>query len=179
MNSSRLRCTAIGTLSIIWLNVVIPLIKDNLGIGVIIFPRPLITETQIHLLLISSILLVISIFSQALIELSNISDVSINKSRKKLVPLTLVMLMSVPFVFGYVFDQGFQSVGQMILDIGTTLMEETFDDLPPGTDPPGWDTNDGNWATVYDDGNIVYYQDDNSDKESLSISTTGNSNWTD
>ena len=42
-------------------------------------------------------------------------------------------MMSVPFVFGYVFDQGFQSVGQMILDIGTALMDETFDELPPGT----------------------------------------------
>ena len=131
---TRLRYATIGVFSIVWLSVVIPLLKMILGIGVIFFPRPPIIETQIHLLLITSILLVISIFSQAVIEFKKNADVSINKSRKKLVPLALVMLMSVPFVYGYVFDQGFQSVGQMILDIGTALMDETFDELPPGTE---------------------------------------------
>ncbi len=175
MTTTRLRYATIGVFSILWVSAVIPLLKVVLGIGVILFPRPSITETQIHLLLLTSILLVISIFFQAVSELTNISSISNNNSRKKLVPLALVMLISVPFVFGYVFDQDLHSVGQMILDIGTALMDEDFDDLPPGTDPPGWDTSDGNWTTVNDNGNIVYYQEDNSDKESLSISTSVNS----
>jgi len=78
---------------------------------------------------------------------------------------------------GYVFEQEIHSVGQIILD--SALINEDFDDLPPGSDPPGWDPLDGTWSTVDDDGNIVYYQDDNSDKEALSISATGNTSWTD
>ena len=179
MNSSRLRYTAIGTLSILWLNVVIPLLKDTLGYGPTIFPKTPINRVEVLKLIASSFLLAFTLFFQGLGALGKPNYSNQLIVTKKITPIILIMTLSVPFVFGYVFDQGFQSVGQMILDIGTALMDETFNELPPGTDPPGWDTSDGNWTTVYDDGNIVYYQDDNSDKESLSISTSGNSSWTD
>ena len=174
----RLRYTAIGTLSITWLNIVIPLLKDTMGFGPTIFPYTPINQLEVLKLLSSSLLLAFTLLFQGLGALGKPNNNQLIAT-KKITPIILIMTLSVPFVFGYVFDQGFQSVGQMILDIGTALMDENFDDLPPGTDPPGWDTSDGNWTTVYDNGNIVYYQDDNSDKESLSISTSGNSSWTD
>ena len=176
---SRLRYTTIGTLSIIWLNIVIPLFKDAMVYGPTIFPKTPINQLELLKLTASSLLLAFSLFFQGLDVLRKPNYSNQLVATKKITPIILIMMMSVPFVFGYVFDQGFQSVGQMILDIGTALMDEDFDDLPPGIDPLGWDTNDGNWTTVNDNGNIVYYQDDNSDKESLSISTTGNSSWTD
>jgi len=178
MNSTRLRYTTIGTLSIIWLNIVIPLLKDNLAYGSTIFPKTPINQVDVLKLTASSLLLAFTLLFQGLGALGKPNNNQLIAT-KKITPIILIMTLSVPFVFGYVFDQGFQSVGQMILDIGSALMDENFDDLPPGTDPPGWDTSDGNWTTVYDNGNIVYYQDDNSDKESLSISTSGNSSWTD
>jgi len=130
-------------------------------------------------LIASSLLLAFSLFFQGIGVFGRPNSSNQLSSTKKITPIILIMMMSVPFVFSYVFDQGFQSVGQMILDIGTALMDEDFDDVPPGTIPPGWDGSDGNWTTVNDNGNIVYYQDDNSDKEAVSISTTGNSSWAD
>ena len=128
-------------------------------------------------MVLSSLILLSILFRYAVNEYRKGSDTVFNL--KKAVPLLLFALISVPVVFGYVFETDIQSIGQTILDIGTALMDENFDDLPPGTDPPGWDPLDGTWSTVDDGGNIVYYQDDNADKEALTISTTGNSSWTD
>lgn len=179
MRNIRLRYTAIGTFSIFWLNVVIPLFKDILGYGPTIFPKPPISQVMVFKLIGSSLLLAFTLFFQGLGVLRKPNYINQLVSTKKIALIILIMMVSVPFVFGYVFDQDLHSIGQMILDIGTALMDEDFDDLPPGTDPPGWDTSDGNWTTVNDNGNIVYYQDDNSNKEALSISTSGNSSWTD
>ena len=87
------------------------------------------------------------------------------------------MMMSVPFVYGYVFKQDLQSLGPMILNLAA--LDEDFDDTPPGEDPPGWEEDAGTWAAYNDSGNIVYYQNDTSPKEALTISTSGNSSWTD
>ncbi|MFC1802944.1 hypothetical protein ACFL0D_03140 [Thermoproteota archaeon] len=67
----------------------------------------------------------------------------------------------------------------MINEIGATVMDEDFDDTPPGEDPPGWGEESGNWYAIDDGGNNVYYNDDDGDAEALSISTTGNTSWTD
>ena len=58
-------------------------------------------------------------------------------------------------------------------------MDEDFEDVTPGEDPPGWEEESGNWYAVNESGNIVYYQDDDGDHEALSISTTGDPSWTD
>ena len=89
----------------------------------------------------------------------------------------MIICLSIPIASAYIFEFDNSIINQLIENI--VAMEENFDDLPPGTDPPGWDEDNGNWTTVNDNGNIVYYQDDYSDKEALSISTTGNTSWTD
>ena len=178
MNRSRLHHTIIGLLTINWFKVVNNLLQTVYGYGQIIYPKPLINNTLIIELVISALLLIGSLIYRGLTELTKERKNS-EPSNRKYYPLFLFMLISVPLVYSYVFDQNIHSIGQMILDVTTPLMDEDFDDLPPGSDPPGWDPLDGTWSTADDGGNIVYYQDDNSDKEALSISTTGNSSWTD
>ena len=175
MEPSRLRIASVGVLSLYWLYVVYS-IMQILKFEQNVFPRPSVPQIKLFELLISTILLLFTLFSQAIKEYRKPNK---SQNKRKLAPLIILALVSVPFVFGYVFDSDAQSIGQMILNVGTALMDEDFDELPPGTNPPGWDPNDGNWTTVNDGGNIVYYQDDNADKEALAISTTGNSSWTD
>jgi hypothetical protein len=91
--------------------------------------------------------------------------------------ILIPLLIAVPFVYAYVFEQSNNNVSQTIIHI--PLMEEDFDDVPPGEDPPGWEEEAGTWAAYNDSGNIVYYQNDTSPKEALTISTTGNTSWTD
>lgn len=175
METTRQRYATIGALSSYWLYIVYTILH-NLNQN--IFPKPITPQIKIAELLFCSILLFFTFLRHAINEFKKDSTQgTINP--KKIVPILLFTLISAPIVFGYVFDTDVQSIGQMILDVGTALMDEDFDDLPPGSDPPGWDELDGTWSTVDDGGNIVYYQDDNADKEALSISTTGNSSWTD
>jgi hypothetical protein len=89
--------------------------------------------------------------------------------------IILIPIIIVPMVYAYVYEQDNNNLSQIIIDLA--LMDENFDDLPPGSDPPEWNPVDGNWSTVNDNGNMVYYQDDNSNKESLTITTTGNVSW--
>ena len=178
MNRSRLHHTIIGLLTINWFKVVNNLLQTVNGYGQIIYPKPPINNTLIIELFMSALLVSGSLIYRGINELTKERKNS-ETSNRKYYPLFLFMLISVPFVYSYVFDQNIHSIGQMILDVTTPLMDEDFDDLPPGSDPPGWDPLDGTWSTADDGGNIVYYQDDNSDKEALSISTTGNSSWTD
>jgi hypothetical protein len=91
--------------------------------------------------------------------------------------LLLFLLFFFPVVSAYIYEIDNNSIGQIILNV--PAMGEDFEDVPPGSDPPGWDESSGNWTAVNDGGNIVYYQDSFEPKEALSISTTGNSSWTD
>ena len=63
---SRLRYTTIGTLSIIWLNIVIPLFKDAMVYGPTIFPKTPINQLEVLKLTASSLLLAFSLFFQGL-----------------------------------------------------------------------------------------------------------------
>jgi len=178
MNSTRLRYTTIGTLSIIWLNIVIPLLKDTLTYRSTIFPKTPINQIEVLKLIASSLLLTFSLFRQGIIKLKT-TDLCKPQNSKKMIPIILLMLISTPFVFGYVYDNSFQSFGQMILDLGGTVMDEDFDDTPPGEDPLGWEEESGSWYAVDDGGNLVYYNDDDGDSEALTISTSGDTSWTD
>ncbi len=159
-----------------WLHVVIPLAKNFLGFGPIIFPKPQITQIEKTYLLLSSALLV---FSLILKSASIIKELNTHiKTQLKISPLLVIILLTVPIAFGYVFDTDIQTVTQTILDLNGAVMDEDFDDTPVGEDPPGWEEDNGDWFTVDDGGNNVYYQNDDGDKEALSISTTGDTSWT-
>lgn len=79
-------------------------------------------------------------------------------------------------VFAYFFEQGSQSVSQIILN-NNILMMENFEGLTPPQNPPDWSQIDGNWTTCYDGENIVYQQDDESDKKALTIATAYGKTW--
>ena len=176
MESPRVRYATLGVLSIYWLFVIYSILH-TISINHNIYPRPELHQIKIAELLISSLFLLFFVIYHTFNEFKK--EQNSKYEVRKLIPLLLFVVISVPVVFSYVYDNEVQTVGQIILDIGTALMDEDFDDLPPGVDPPGWGEIDGTWSTVDDGGNIVYYQDDNADKEALTISTTGNSSWTD
>jgi len=155
----------------------IPYMKQILGLGPIIFPSSQLSQTDLFKLVLSSIALIIYTITLAIFEIKKIKIEVSKRSIKKILPLMIILTLSAPFVYAYMHEQDLQNVVQTILN--EALMEEDFDDLPPGSDPPGWEEDSGNWTTVDDGGNIVYYQDDLSDKEALTISTTGNTSWTD
>ena len=172
----RLRYAPLGLLSIYWLSVVYTIL-DILKLNQNIYPRPVINQIKIAELLVSSLLLLVYIIKQVFHEYRK--DHRVRLDMKKMVSFLLFASISAPIVFGYVYDQDIQSIGQMIIDLGTAVMDEDFDTTPPGEDPPGWEEDRGDWYTVDDGGNNVYYQNDDGDKEALSISTTGNTSWTD
>jgi hypothetical protein len=107
-------------------------------------------------------------------ELRRVENKSI-KSKRKLLPIFVCILITVPIACAYIYEQDLNILAQTIIDLA--VMDENFDDILPGEDPPGWVEGSGNWTAVDDGGNIVYYQDDDSASESLSISTTGDINW--
>jgi hypothetical protein len=177
MNPNKLHYTIIGIFSIMWLGLVIPLVKNVMGFGPVIFPKPPITQLEKTHLLIVSTLLVISLVFKA-VSIFKEPNTS-GKIRTKITPLLMIVLLSVPLAFGYVFDSDIQSIGQTILNLGGSVMEEDFDEVVPGEDPPGWEETSGDWYAVDDGGNSVYYNDDDGDREALTISTTGDTSWTD
>jgi hypothetical protein len=166
-----------GGFSIFWISSVLPFLKLILGIGPIVFPKPQISQLEILKLLTSSFLLLIILLFQAVRELKKPTNSSYSTSRRKLVPIVFIMMMSVPFVFGFVYEQDLQSLGQMILNM--VGIDEDFNDIPPGTDPPGWEEDKGNWEVIDDGGELVYYQSNDRIKEAFTMPTTGNTSWTD
>lgn len=173
---ARIRFAILGTLSFIWLYVILPYVKRIMGFGPIIFPRPSISTSDKYLLIITSTVMTLSSLIFALIDFKNLNK-SKPKQKKRLLPLILLIIVSIPIVSAYVFQQDLQNLTQTILD--AAVMDEDFTDVPPGEDPPGWAEESGNWYAVNESGNIVYYQDDDNDAEALSISTTGDPSWTD
>ena len=166
----------LAVIGFIWLTMLFPFVKGIGKASEIIFP-PTANET-VHRLLFLGISAVFSVYSASwgILKFFSIQFRESNLFEKKFfVTLLSIIIISFNGVYGYKYQQGSQTVTQRILVLA--YMDEDFDDLPPGTDPPGWNEQDGNWTTVEDNGNIVYYQDDKSDKEALSISATGNETW--
>ena len=175
MKKTGIRYYAIAALLTIWLLVTIPNLISFIQNDTIIFPYPIHTRAII-IMLISSILL--SFFGitegvRGIIETEGVQIIP----RERLTPALFLLFISIPISYAYIFEYNNQNLSQLILD--SAVMDGNFDDIPPGEDPPGWAEGSGNWTAVNDGGNIVYYQDDLSDKEALTISTTGDIGWTD
>jgi hypothetical protein len=167
---------ALAVIGFIWLVMLFPFVMSVGKAPGIIFPPPVSETVNPALFLGISIVFSVYLASCGLSRFFSMQYQGSNLIEKKfLVSLLLIIIISFNGVYGYKYQQGSQTVIQRILV--SAYMDEDFDDLPPGTDPPGWDEQDGNWTTVDDNGNIVYFQDDDSDKEALSISTTGNETW--
>lgn len=177
----QLSNVASAIIFIFWLSIVVKIINPFNLTGVILYPQQSI-HLRIYMLVISSLLLSVFLLYRGykiLIETSQQSFIQIKRNDKRrikfLITLLIPILTIVPIVYAYVYEQDNTNLTQMIIDL--VLMDEDFDDVPPGTDPPGWQEGSGNWTAVDDGGNIVYYQDDDRDQESLSIPTIGNVSW--
>lgn len=176
MQRKEIHPAALGVIGFIWLVMLFPFVKGIIKAPEIIFPPQ--DSESVNLILFLGISAVFSVYSASWGLWKSYSNKYNQVSRlteKKFLVTLLLIIISFNGVSAYKYQQGSQTVTQRILV--TTYMDEDFDDLPPGTDPPGWEEQDGNWATVEDNGNIVYFQDDKSDKEALSISATGNETW--
>ncbi len=174
MGKTKYQHIILSLLLVVWILVMMPHLKQILGYDPVIFPRTRLTQSELTMMLIPSILLAIYTMLLGFRELRVKTGTS--KSTKSLA-LFLILFISVPIAYGYVYEQDIHSFTQTIQNMA--LMDENFDELPPGSSPPGWQPVGGTWSTADDDGNMVYYQDNNADKEALSISTTGNTSWTD
>jgi hypothetical protein len=166
----------LSLITVIWLLELLPIVKSVLNFHPIVYPRPNIPKTRLTGLVCSSAFLSGLCVCLGALELRE-KEVVKNRSGSRLLVMSVLFLLTTPFVYAYIFQQNGQNFTQTILNI--PLMDQDFDDLPPGSNPPDWSPIGGAWATVEDNGNIVYYQDDNADKEALSISATGNTTWTD
>ena len=176
MRKTRLHYSIIGVLFIIWLSVTLPNLISILRNDTIIYPLPKHAENSFIFMVISSVILSTIGIMTGILEIRETEGVKII-SREKLLPAIFLFFICIPISYAYIFDQNNHNLSQLILD--SAVMNEDFDDLQPGEDPPGWDEDSGSWAAADDDGNLVYYQDDMSDAEALSISTTGDTSWTD
>jgi hypothetical protein len=181
LNKNRIPNIALFIAVIIWISVIVNIIR-SFHKNVISFPTQVQISNELNKLIISSLILATLLMHRGYKTLTDISEpIKIqtkNPLKTKLQVIILIpLLIAVPFVYAYVFEQSNNNVSQTIIHI--LLMEEDFDDVPPGEDPPGWEEEAGTWAAYNDSGNIVYYQNDTSPKEALTISTTGNTSWTD
>ena len=176
MRKSGLRYSAIGALLIIWLSVTIPNLISFLGKNSIIFPLSLHSDLSIYLMLISCVILSIIGIMTGILEIRETEGVKYI-SREKLFPAIFLLFICIPISYAYIFEQNNHNISQLILDSG--VMDEDFDEVVPGEDPPGWSEESGDWYAVDDGGNMVYYNDDDADAEALTISTTGDTSWTD
>lgn len=172
----RIRYAIFGTLTILWLGIILPYIKQIIGLGPIVFPRPPVSKFEVLKLITISATLASSSFILGLIEIRK-SELKTFKSKRRIVPLIMAFMISTPIVCAYFYEQDLQTLSQTILDLAA--LSEDFEDATPGEDPPGWEEESGNWTAVYDDGNMVYYQSYDGDREALTISTTGDISWTD
>jgi hypothetical protein len=157
--------------------VILPYVKQSLEYNTVLFPKPQNAFYDIIKIIITSSLLILSTFVQGIKELREPEKNVENIQKRKIIPLLLLVTLTVPFVYAILFESEMNIITQTILNLAA--MDEDFDDIPPGSDPPGWEESTGNWTTVDDGGNIVYYQSNDDNKEALTISTTGNTSWTD
>jgi len=176
MRKSGLRYSVLGALFIIWLSVTIPNLISFLWNDTIIFPLSKHSENAVIIMIITCAILSIIGITTGILEIRETEGVKCI-SREKLLPAIFLLFISIPISYAYIFEQNNQNLSQLILD--SAIMDEDFDNLLPGETPPGWDEGSGNWAAADDGGNIVYYQDNLADKEALTISTSGDTSWTD
>ena len=160
---------------IFWFNNIIPYVKLIMGFNPPVFPIKVYSAYRLKMFVFTSILLSGFLCFFGMKELKLKQDQVTRNARKKIFPIAIFLFFSLPLAYAYMYELDLNNITQTILD--QALMDEDFDDLPPGSNPPEWNPVDGNWTTVFDNGTIVYYQDDDSDKEALSISTTGNVSW--
>jgi len=182
INKKRLSNTILAIFFLFWSSVIVSIIKPFQQVDIITFPHQTRIYYDIYKLIITSSLLSVFLFYKGykiLTDASVQTYIQIEKNDKRriryLIAILIPIMIIVPVVYAFVYEQDNNNLTQMIID--QALMDEDFNDLPPGSDPPGWDPVDGNWTIVDDNGTLVYYQDDNSDKESLSITITGNVSW--
>ena len=181
ITKKRLSNTALAFFFIFWLFVIISIIRPFQQNDIITFPHQTRIHYDIYRLEISSSLLSIFLFYRGytiLIETSQQTYIQIEKNDKRRIRYLIAILIPIiiiPVVYAYVYEQDNNNLTQTIIDLA--LMDEDFEDHPPGSTPSGWEPDGGNWTIVDDNGTLVYYQDDDSDKESLSITTTGNVSW--
>ena len=175
MISVRLKNAIFGILLVNWLNVIMHNLKYVVYSQFKVNPSEIFNSSNSIILILSSLIFGVYTFYLGILKLraSNIFHVKINKNIILLI--TILFAFFSPLVYAYVFQQESHSVGMMILN--EALLDQDFDDIPPGEVPPGWESGDGNWTVVNDSGNMVFYQEDYSDKEAISISLTGNSTW--
>ncbi len=162
----------------LWFISIYPFINILMKFTAISYPIN-ISEYQIMRLVTTTIILMITSIINGVISILETNKQNIDYNKNLKYSLIFFLVISVPITSAYVFDTNNHSIGQTILDLIETLIDEDFDDIPPGTDPPNWEEEGGDWETYDDGGEIVYYQGDNSDKETLSISTSGDTSWLD
>ena len=182
MMKKRLSNIAFAIFFLFWSYVIVSIIKPFQQTAIITFPQQTRIYYEIYKLIITSSLLSGILFYKGykiLTDASQQTYIQIEKNDKRrtryLIAILIPIMIIVPVVYAFVYEQDNNNLTQTIID--QALMDEDFDDLPPGSDPPGWNPIGGNWTIVDDNGTLVYYQDDNSNKESLSITTTGNVSW--
>lgn len=177
MNWKRNENAVTGVIFLTWLYTVLTIVEKTMFLNPVVFPIPTIsTFKQIQLILLT-LSLVFLLILKAIPLVQKLTSANIDGTKS--IMLVLLLCFSTPFVSAYIFDSDFHSLGQMIIDLGGAVMDEDFDDTPPGEDPPGWSEESGNWYAIDDGGNMVYYNDDDGDQEALTISTTGDTSWTD
>ncbi len=182
LNKNRIPNIALFIVAMIWISVIVNIIKPFQS-NIVSFPTEAQISNELNKLIISSSILTTLVMHRGYKTLTDISEpikiqTKQNSLKTKLHVIILIpLIIAVPFVYAFVFEQSNNNVSQTIIHI--PLMEEDFDDVLPGEDPPGWVEEAGTWAAYNDSGNIVYYQNDTAPKEALTISTTGNTSWTD
>jgi hypothetical protein len=183
MTKKRLSNIALAFFFIFWLFVIICIIKPFQKNDIITFPYQTRIYYDVYKLIITSSLLSVFLFYRGYKILTDASQKTYiqveknNNRRIRYLIAILIPILIVPVVYAYVYEQDNNNLSQTIIDLA--LMDGDFDEVPPGDDPPGWEEDSGDWAAYNDSGNIVYYQNDTAPKEAITISTTGNTSWTD
>ena len=175
LTSNRVKNAIFGVLLFNWINVIMYNVRHSFYGQHNFITSEIFNSSNAIILILSSIIFGVYIFYLGIIKISKRLQFKFKKTH--ILPIIVLSSLFSPVVYAYVFQQESHSVEMMILN--EIFLEEDFEDVTPGTDPPGWEEQDGDWAAYNDSGNIVYYQGDNSDRETLSMSLSGNSSWVD
>lgn len=175
MKNVRLPYTLLGVLSMIWLQVII---RGMLDTSLSVIPNGLpipVPPIDLRRLIFSSILLSSYTFILGIIEIAKQKGDETTGSGVRVLPVALVFLAVFPAALAYMHEGNIHDLTQRILN--EVWIDEDFEDISPGMDPTDWVELSGNWTTVDEGGNNVYYQSDSREKKALSMPTTGNYSW--
>jgi len=124
MKIARIHYAVLGTLTVIWLGVILPHIKQTLFLEPIAFPRQSINHLESNILITISFLLIFYSFLLGKKLLINSSNNSIqrefsSKPNKKKLALAFIISLSIlaPFVDAYIYQQQNQNITLTILDL--------------------------------------------------------------